>query len=260
MKDLFISVDIEADGPIPGEYSMLSFGAVAFDKESIKDTFYGKLRPLPGAKQHSDTMEWWAKHPEAWKETTEDAEDPCQVMVRFMSWLSDFTNEGMRPVLVGYPVAYDAMFLTWYYWKFLERRPPWGHQGLDIKTAAWIRLGYNYGLTVKASFPKYWFKGAQRPMAHCALDDAKSQAVLLRNILKDDAPPPKNAEGFLTLLDRLAPEANVKVLKQMGQPFPAIANIVAHSVFVNDIRDPNVAVLRAYLKVLRENGFYEFKS
>lgn len=52
---LYISVDIEADGPIPGPYSMLSFGAAvagvqdadgftAADPEKL--TFYRELRPI----------------------------------------------------------------------------------------------------------------------------------------------------------------------------------------------------------------------
>ncbi|MCD9873289.1 hypothetical protein [Streptomyces guryensis] len=51
----YISVDIEADGPIPGPYSMLSFGAAvagtqdgggftAADPE--RETFYRELRPI----------------------------------------------------------------------------------------------------------------------------------------------------------------------------------------------------------------------
>ena len=40
-----IMVDIESDGPIPGDYSMISFGAVIVDTELSK-TFYGKLKPI----------------------------------------------------------------------------------------------------------------------------------------------------------------------------------------------------------------------
>jgi len=32
-KEIYVSIDIEADGPIPGPYSMLSIGAVAFTPE-----------------------------------------------------------------------------------------------------------------------------------------------------------------------------------------------------------------------------------
>ncbi|TWT61523.1 hypothetical protein Pan54_22590 [Rubinisphaera italica] len=38
-------VDIESDGPIPGDYSMVCFGAVIVEPE-LKRTFYGKLKPI----------------------------------------------------------------------------------------------------------------------------------------------------------------------------------------------------------------------
>jgi hypothetical protein len=61
MSDLYFSADIEADGPIPGTYSMLSFGlAVAgrFDGtlfeayDPTKATFYRELKPLPTRSIH----------------------------------------------------------------------------------------------------------------------------------------------------------------------------------------------------------------
>ena len=41
----YIMVDIESDGPIPGDYSMISLGAVVVD-EQLDKTFYGKLKPI----------------------------------------------------------------------------------------------------------------------------------------------------------------------------------------------------------------------
>lgn len=41
----YIIVDVEADGPIPAEFSMVSFGAVVFD-DRLDRTFYGKTRPI----------------------------------------------------------------------------------------------------------------------------------------------------------------------------------------------------------------------
>ena len=38
-------VDIEADGPIPGDYSMVSFGAVVVEP-TLSRSFYGRLRPI----------------------------------------------------------------------------------------------------------------------------------------------------------------------------------------------------------------------
>jgi hypothetical protein len=40
-------IDIEADGPIPGDYSMIELGPVLIDPEGkLNVTFHGKLRPL----------------------------------------------------------------------------------------------------------------------------------------------------------------------------------------------------------------------
>src|SRR5512134_2794959 len=41
----YVMVDIEADGPIPGDYSMICFGAVIVEP-SLSKTFYGQLRPI----------------------------------------------------------------------------------------------------------------------------------------------------------------------------------------------------------------------
>jgi DNA polymerase III epsilon subunit-like protein len=41
----FVMVDVESDGSIPGDYSMISFGAVLVTP-ALDKTFYGRLRPI----------------------------------------------------------------------------------------------------------------------------------------------------------------------------------------------------------------------
>ena len=41
----FVMVDIESDGSIPGDFSMISFGAVLVTP-TLDKTFYWKLRPI----------------------------------------------------------------------------------------------------------------------------------------------------------------------------------------------------------------------
>ena len=41
----YVMVDIESDGPIPGDYSMICFGAVIVEP-ALGRTFYGQLRPI----------------------------------------------------------------------------------------------------------------------------------------------------------------------------------------------------------------------
>jgi len=40
-----VVVDVEADGPIPGEYSVVCFGAVLVEP-SLQKTFCGQVRPI----------------------------------------------------------------------------------------------------------------------------------------------------------------------------------------------------------------------
>ena len=66
IMEVYVSTDIEADGPIPGPHSMLSFASAAYlaDK-TLTDTFYATLETLPGASGHPGTMRWWQRHPQA---------------------------------------------------------------------------------------------------------------------------------------------------------------------------------------------------
>ena len=41
----YVIVDVESDGPIPTEFSMVCFGAVIFD-DLLDKTFYGRTRPV----------------------------------------------------------------------------------------------------------------------------------------------------------------------------------------------------------------------
>jgi hypothetical protein len=41
----FIMVDVESDGPIPGDYSMVCFGAIVVEP-TLQRAFYGQLKPI----------------------------------------------------------------------------------------------------------------------------------------------------------------------------------------------------------------------
>src|SRR5215203_4649500 len=85
VPEIYISTDVEADGPIPGPNSMLSFGSAAFlaDK-TLVSTFSANLELLPGAKGDLKTMSWWDSQPEAWSATRKNARDPAQAMTDYV--------------------------------------------------------------------------------------------------------------------------------------------------------------------------------
>jgi hypothetical protein len=61
MAEIYISTDVETDGPIPGPHSMLSFGSAAYSAtKELLSTFTANLETLPGACAHPKTAEWWA--------------------------------------------------------------------------------------------------------------------------------------------------------------------------------------------------------
>jgi hypothetical protein len=48
-KEIYVSTDVEADGPIPGPNSMLSFGSAAYTGgKKLIGTFSANLETLPG--------------------------------------------------------------------------------------------------------------------------------------------------------------------------------------------------------------------
>lgn len=111
----YVMVDIEADGPIPGDFSMISFGAVIVEP-GLNRTFYGKIRPVsdafvPDALAVSGFS----------REETRSFDEPTPVMESFQTWLSD--NCKGRPMFVSDNNGFDWQFINWYFHHFLGRNP-----------------------------------------------------------------------------------------------------------------------------------------
>src|SRR5436305_14233201 len=88
VPEIYISTDVEADGPIPGPHSMLSFASAAFSAaKTLLGTFTANLQTLPGATGDPKTMEWWQGQPEAWAACRTDPRDPAVVMPEYVAWL-----------------------------------------------------------------------------------------------------------------------------------------------------------------------------
>lgn len=199
---LYLSVDVEADGPIPGLNNMLSFGVAAFrltepDPRKPISTFKRNLKLIREVElgdwplNHSSeaTMDWWKTKPKAWEACREDPIEPWMAMEDFIAWVRGLqVGSTGRAVVVGYPVTYDFMFLYWYTMAFGGlsdgEQCPYGFSGLDIKTLAATKLGRSFKSTYKSNMPKEWFKGAPKHN-HEALTDAIGQGILFVNIMLD---------------------------------------------------------------------------
>jgi 3' exoribonuclease, RNase T-like len=178
--EIYVSTDVEADGPIPGPHSMLSFASAAYlaDK-TLVGTFERNLDTLDGASADPKTAAWWQTQPEAWAACRADTKSPAQAMKDYLAWLEQLPG---TPVFVGYPAAYDFMFVYWYLIRFVGKSP-FSHSALDIKTYAMALLGMPYRESSKQNMPRRWFDDL--PHTHVALDDALGQGALFCNMLAE---------------------------------------------------------------------------
>src|SRR5262249_44756421 len=109
MAEVYLSTDVESDGPIPGPNSMLSFASAAYlaDKRLL-GTFSANLETLPGAQGDPGTMNWWQQHADAYAATRQDLQAPETAMKKYVAWIKRLPG---KPVFVAYPAGYDFLFV-----------------------------------------------------------------------------------------------------------------------------------------------------
>ena len=163
----YVMVDIEADGPIPGDYSMICFGAVIVEP-GLGRTFYGKLRPIsekfvPEALAVSGFS----------REETLGFDDPRTVMEQFAAWLGEHAAE--RTMFVSDNNGFDWQFINWYFHHFLGQNP-FGHSSTN--------LGSLYKGVVKDAFASFKHLRKTRHTHH-PVDDARGNAEALLRIKEE---------------------------------------------------------------------------
>jgi hypothetical protein len=184
---LYIVVDGENDGPVPGLFSLRSLGACAITAEGVElGSFYQQLEPLEGAGTDPDTMRWWASQPEAWEEVTRDARPPDRVISEFDEWLHQL---GKPYLFVSNPTCFDYSFVHWYTRRFLGKNPFISANGAPtaLDVPSFIAGKYNLSLedAQRNNLPAWMTKGAP-PHDHTALSDARHLAHILCTVLRDN--------------------------------------------------------------------------
>ncbi|MER5931076.1 exonuclease [Streptomyces sp. NPDC002054] len=188
---LYISVDIEADGPIPGPYSMISLGAAVAGRQDAEgytaadpeqDTFYRELRPI----SEEFVPEALAVSGLDRDRLRTEGADPAAAMREFSAWVREVSagsgaGAGAQPVMCGYPASYDWTFLYWYLIRFTGESP-FGHSGcLDMKTLYATKAALPLRAVAKGTMPRHLL--SRRRHTHHALDDAIEQAELMSNLM-----------------------------------------------------------------------------
>jgi hypothetical protein len=179
VSEVYVSTDIETDGPIPGANSMLSLGSVAFDAGGTEiASFEINFETLPDAAPDPKTAEWWKTQPAAWAAARMNPVAPDAAMKRYLGWVEGLPG---KPVFVAYPLLFDMMFVYWYLIRFCGRSP-FSHSGIDIKTMAYAAMGSgSYRGASKKNMPKHWHP-PNVAHSHVAIEDAREQGRLFFNI------------------------------------------------------------------------------
>jgi len=160
---LFI-VDVESDGPCPGLFSMISFGAVAVDR-SLSKTFLGQVAPLPGAGR----LEAAAAISGTSRAIHETYLSPEVVMENFRVWIKE-TNKDGHPVFVSDNPAFDWQFINYYFHKYQGSNP----FGFSAR-----RIGDFYSGLTKNFHSKWKHLRGSVPHDHNPVNDALGNATAL---------------------------------------------------------------------------------
>ncbi len=164
-RDLIV-VDVEADGPCPGLYSMVCFGAVRVS--DLGNTFYGETAPLPFTNYIEEALAV-SGFSRAGHERFPSADT---AMVDFHNWLDQFD----RPVFVSDNPAFDWQWIN-YYFNYFDLSNPFGFSAR--------RIGDFYaGLKGNWSDANSWKKLRTTKHTHNPVDDARGNAEALRTLLK----------------------------------------------------------------------------
>lgn len=174
-REVFISIDVETSGPIPGEYSLLSIGACAID--DVTKTFSCELQPInANADQKALEISGFSL-----EELAKTGIPPKEAMAALASWIQSFVKDADTPVFVGFNAPFDWSFINYYFHKYLGINP-FGFSALDVKAYYMGATGCSWRDT-RSSVLDAELKPTHKS-DHNALHDAQYQAELFRIIRK----------------------------------------------------------------------------
>jgi ribonuclease T len=178
-REIFISVDVETAGPIPGEYSLLSIGACNVEDEG--QAFSRELKPI-NDKADPKALEISGFSLE---QLSRSGIPPQVAMKDFGEWVESLTPKGQKPIFVGFNAPFDWSFINYYFHKFIGANP-FGFSALDVKAYYMGATGCRWDETGSSKIDAAL--KATRKGNHNALRDAQYQAELFRLIRASIAP------------------------------------------------------------------------
>ena len=169
--ELYVSVDVETAGPVPGEYSLLSIGACLVSDPAA--SFECTIKPV-NDRADPDALAVTGMN---LKELASTGLEPGAAMTSFAGWLTDVVPASHQPVFVGFNAAFDWSFINYYFHRFTGHNP-FGFTALDIKALYMGASGCRWADTRSSRMTARLKPQTQGD--HDALTDARFQAELFR--------------------------------------------------------------------------------
>lgn len=175
--ETFVSVDIEAAGPHPSQYSLLTIGATIVGRQ--RSTLYIELRPV----NQNYVPEALAASRLSMARLADHGLDPALAMREFEAWLKNEVPAPGRPVFVAFNAAFGWSFVNDYFHRYLGRNP-FGHSALDLKSFYMGAKGVPWGDTTLQEVARQYL--GDRQFTHHALRDAIDQAEIFERLLAEE--------------------------------------------------------------------------
>jgi len=185
-KTVYYCVDLEASGPVPGLFNMVSIGGVEVRWDGARHVrgrgFYFELVPdFPGFEDGAMKI-----HGLSEAHLRAQGRPGREVMQAISSWVKEGLKPGEKPLFVGHNAPFDWMFVAYYFaWAGLEN--PFGYNALDTKALAMGKHRCFFKATNKERLLELYprLRAPEKHMEHNALADAEFQADILCALLDD---------------------------------------------------------------------------
>ena len=188
-KTVYFCIDLEASGPVPGLYNMVSIGGVVVrykdNQHQLGDEFYYEIKPdFKGFKDEAMAIHGLSKeHLENYGESSR------VVLEKITDFVRSELQPGERPLFVGHNAPFDWMFVAWYY-ASAGLDNPFGYNALDTKALMMGRMCVPWNRSNKDTLSEFFPTLVQPENAHNALADARFQAEILIHLLDWDGQLP----------------------------------------------------------------------
>jgi hypothetical protein len=182
LPEIYVATDVEADGPIPGPYSMLALGMAVAGHDDLR--FYTELKPI-SEQFVPQALEVCGLDRDR---LIREAPAPEVAMEAAFRWVNQLRKVG-RPVFLAGPAVWDGMFVHWYFMRFMGKSPfGMTGSGIDLRSY-WMGLTGGEWVASQKGRIKHALGFTDLAHTHNAGEDALELATIFAAMLAKRTAP-----------------------------------------------------------------------